>query len=212
METVIGYLRVSTREQADSRLGLEAQRRAIADEAQRRGWEVRWIEDAGHTGRNDRRPGLQEALRALRRKEARALVVAKLDRLSRSVQHFARFLDLAQRQRWALVALDPSVDMTQPSGRMVANILVAVAQWESEMIGVRTADAMAQGKANGARYGRERMTPPAVVRRIVRLRNAGHSYSAIAATLDASNVPTPNGGKRWHHETVRRIATKEAAA
>jgi hypothetical protein len=56
--------------------------------------------------------------RALKRKEARALVVAKLDRLSRSVQHFARFLDLAQRQRWALVALDPSVDMTQPSGRM----------------------------------------------------------------------------------------------
>jgi DNA invertase Pin-like site-specific DNA recombinase len=213
METVIGYLRVSTREQADSRLGLEAQRRAITEEGQRRGWDVRFIEDAGHTGRNDRRPGLQEALRALRRKEARALVVAKLDRLSRSVQHFARFLDLAQKQRWALVALDPSVDMTQPSGRMVANILVAVAQWESEMIGVRTADAMAQGKANGARYGRTRMTPPAVVRRIVRLRNTGQSYTAIAATLDASHTPTPNGGKRWHHATVARLhhaATKEA--
>jgi hypothetical protein len=56
------------------------------------------------------------------------------------------------------------------------------------------------------------MTPPAVVRRIVRLRNAGHSYAAIAGTLDASNVPTPNSGQHRHHETVRRIATKEMAA
>jgi hypothetical protein len=66
---------------------------------------------------------------------------------------------------------------------MAANILIAVAQWESEMIGVRTADAMARGKANGARYGRERMTPPAVVPPgSCGSATRSHSCAAMAAT------------------------------
>lgn len=89
---VVGYLRVSTREQADSGLGLDAQRRAISDEADRRGWTVTWCVDEGYTARNLNRPGLDKALRLLKRKEARALVVAKLDRLSRSLHDFASTL------------------------------------------------------------------------------------------------------------------------
>ena len=170
---VIGYLRVSTREQADSGLGLDAQRRAIAAEADRRGWSVRWITDDGYTARNLRRPGIREAMRALRRGEAAALVVAKLDRLSRSLPDFGATLDVARRQKWALVALDLGVDMTTPNGRLVANIIAAVAEWESETIGARTADAMAEAKVRGVRFGRDRMTDPAVVDRIVTERAAG---------------------------------------
>ncbi|NCD17011.1 MAG: recombinase family protein [Actinobacteria bacterium] len=203
---VIGYVRVSTREQADSRLGLDAQRRALTEEAARRGWDLELIEDAGYTARSVNRPGLRRALRALRTRQADALVVAKLDRLSRSVQHFATFLAAAQRQKWSIVVLDLGIDMTNPNGRLVANILASVAQWESEMIGTRTADAMAEAKASrGVTYGRERMTDDATVARIRALRADGLSFGKIAAALDADSTPTPNGGQRWYPSTVARI-------
>lgn len=210
----IGLVRVSTREQADSRLGLEAQRRGLVAEAERRGWELEIIEDAGYTGRNDNRPGLKRALAMLKRHEADVLLVYKLDRLSRSVQDFARFLTLAQKQKWALVALDMQIDMTTPNGRLVAHILAAVAQWESETIGARTADAMAEAKARGATFGRVRMAEPATVARIHLLREDGHSFARIAAVLDHEGVSTPNGGARWYGSTVSRIynATTEETA
>lgn len=211
---VVGYCRVSTREQAEDGHGLAAQRRAIATAAELRGWDVEWIEDAGYTARSDKRPGLTTALHMLRRREAQVLVVSKLDRLSRSVQHFAHFLQVAQRQRWALVALDMNLDINTPNGRLVAHILAAVAQWESEMIGQRTADAMAEAKAGGARYGRTVQVAPDVAERIVSARGEGLSFATIAAALDADAVPTPSGGARWYGSTVSRIyaRTQEAAA
>lgn len=78
---VLGYLRVSTSEQE---YGIDAQRAAILAESVRRGWEVEWVEDAGKTGKDVKRPGLQAALDVLRAGEAEAIVVSKLDRLSRS--------------------------------------------------------------------------------------------------------------------------------
>lgn len=209
---VVGYLRVSTREQADSGLGLDAQRRAIADEADRRGWSVTWCVDEGYTARNMKRPALTEALQLLGSKKADALVVAKLDRLSRSLHDFASTLILARKQRWAVVALDLGVDMTTPNGKFVANVLAAVAELESELIGQRTADAMAEAKARGARFGRERCTPPEIVARILAEHANGATYNAIAKRLDADAVPAPTGGQRWYPSTVRRLILAEVAA
>src|SRR5262245_34629612 len=89
VERVIGYVRVSTEEQSRSGAGIEAQRAAILAECRRRGWElVQTIEDRGYSARDLRRPGIQGALETLERGKASALVVAKLDRLSRSVHDF----------------------------------------------------------------------------------------------------------------------------
>ena len=96
---VLGYVRVSTSEQASSGAGLEAQRRAIIAECERRGWHlVETIEDAGYSARDLRRPGIQEALRALEAGEASALVVAKLDRLSRSMLDFSKLMAKATQR------------------------------------------------------------------------------------------------------------------
>lgn len=209
---VIGYLRVSTREQADSGLGLDAQRRAIEAEARRRGWEVDWYADEGRSAATLDRPGLRVALQALRRGKAEALVVAKLDRLSRSVSDFAEILDVARRQRWAVVVLDLGVDTTTTAGELVANVMAAVAQWERRVIGQRTADAMAEAKARGVRIGRERAIPDEVARRILAERADGATYAAIAAGLDADCIPTPGGGGRWHGSTVRRLCDAEREA
>ena len=86
---VLGYVRVSTEEQKSSGTGLQAQRRAIIAECERRGWHlVEVIEDAGFSAKDMKRPGVQEALRVLQDGKATALVVAKLDRLSRSMIDF----------------------------------------------------------------------------------------------------------------------------
>src|SRR4051812_295508 len=98
---VIGYARVSTNEQAVSDGGLMAQRNAIEAECARRGWTVvRVIEDAGHSARDLKRPGVAAALEMLQEGEAAGLVVSKLDRLSRSMLDFTGIMARAQAQRW----------------------------------------------------------------------------------------------------------------
>src|SRR5580765_3371525 len=96
---VLGYVRVSTDEQSSSGAGLEAQRRAIVGECKRRGWHlVEVIEDAGFSAKDLKRPGVQAALRVLKGGDASALVVAKLDRLSRSMIDFTGVMGKAQKE------------------------------------------------------------------------------------------------------------------
>jgi DNA invertase Pin-like site-specific DNA recombinase len=82
---IIGYSRVSTDEQAVSGLGLHDQEQVLRGEAERRGWEMEIVRDAGASGSTLERPGLRRATEILARREADGLMVAKLDRLSRSV-------------------------------------------------------------------------------------------------------------------------------
>ena len=191
---VIGYVRVSTEEQAMSGAGLQAQRAAIAREARRRGWElVETIEDRGYSAKDLRRPGVQEALRALEAGDAKALVVAKLDRLSRSMLDFASLMATAQKQQWALVALDVAVDTSTPAGEMLVNVLATFSQFERRLIGQRTKEALAAKKAQGVRLGRPPVLPQRVVRRIERERARGNSLQKIADALNAAAVPTAHG-------------------
>lgn len=114
-DRVIGYIRVSTTEQGANGAGLEAQRAAIEAECLRRDWQLVRIDEDVLSGRTLRRPGLQRALEACRSAEADGVVVAKLDRLSRSLVDFAGLLAEAQRCGWNLVALDLGVDLSTPS-------------------------------------------------------------------------------------------------
>jgi DNA invertase Pin-like site-specific DNA recombinase len=207
----LGYTRVSTTEQADSRAGLEAQRQAIASECKRRGWElVDVIEDAGYSAKDMKRPGVQAALEVLRSGEASAIVVAKLDRLSRSMLDFSRIMNRAQQESWALVALDLAVDSSTPAGEAMAHMLATFAQFERRLIGQRTREALAQKKAQGVRLGRPRKVPAGVRNRIKRRRQKGATLSAIADELNRQKVPTAHGGARWHASTVRAVLTSGA--
>lgn len=203
----VGYVRVSTAEQADSGAGLAAQRATIEAEAARRGWTVaETYEDTAASGKSlAGRPALAEALAALDRGEAAGLVVAKLDRLSRSVGDAADLLDRAQRGGWALVACDLGVDTSTPAGEAMANVMATFAQLERRLIGQRTRDALAVRRAQGVQLGRPRTLPADVVDRIVADRVAGLGWSAIGRALDAENVPTAQGGARWYPATVRAV-------
>lgn len=204
MQNVIAYVRVSTSEQAESGAGLAAQRAAILAEAERRGWNlIEVVEDAGYSAKDLRRPGIQAALEALKRHKADTLVVAKLDRLSRSMLDFAGLMDRATREGWALVALDLGVDTSTPSGEMMANVLATFGQFERRLISQRTKDALAQKRAEGVKLGRHVAMPESVRARIAAERRAGRTLAAIADGLNGDEIPTTNGGSRWYPSTVQ---------
>lgn len=142
----VSYLRVSTARQGQSGLGLEAQRKAVADYLNGGQWNLVAEFVEVESGRNTSRPKLQEALAACRVHGA-TLVVAKLDRLSRN----AAFLLNLQNAGVKFVAADsPHVN------EMVVGILAVVAEGEAKLISSRTKDALAAAKARGVKLGSPR--------------------------------------------------------
>ena len=215
---MVGYTRVSTDEQAAHGHGLAAQRAAIEAEAVRRGWTVEWITDDGYSGKDLARPGIRRALEVLgKRRGGRTLdglVVAKLDRLTRSLRDFADVMHRSHGERWTLVALDLNVDTGTPSGRLLAGVMASVNAFEREVIAQRTRDALAVLKRRGVALGNPRLragrTGDDVRRRILDLRAAGASYPAIAERLNREGVPTAFGGRQWYAASVRAVALRAA--
>jgi DNA invertase Pin-like site-specific DNA recombinase len=148
---------------------------------------------------------VQEALRTLEEGGAKALVVAKLDRLSRSMLDFAAVMARAQAQNWALVALDVAVDSSTPAGEAMVHMLATFAQFERRLIAQRTREALAIKKAQGVQLGRRPTVSQAVVRRIHRQRARGDTFRKIAADLNEARVPTAQGGREWYAATVRHV-------
>lgn len=167
---------------------------------------VAGIEEDVESGKSIRnRPGLKRALDACRSGEVSGIVVAKLDRLSRSIVDFGGLLDEARRKDFNVVAIDLGVDLSTPQGELIANVLASVAQWERRVIGQRTRDALAVKRQQGVRLGRPRSVPENVVASIRRARRRGDSLTAIANRLNAKETPTAHGGRRWYPGTVRQV-------
>lgn len=211
---VVGYVRVSTEEQAVSGAGLAAQRATIEAEAARRGWEiVAWFADEGISGKAiSNRPALAEAIAAVESGQASALIVAKLDRLSRSVADASGLLDRAARAGWRIFSADLAIDTTTPAGEAAASMMIVFSQLERRLISQRTKDALAVKRAQGVRLGRRGGIDPEVLSRIVADRRNGQSINAIAAALTTEGVPTARGGARWYASTVKAALESQDAA
>jgi DNA invertase Pin-like site-specific DNA recombinase len=205
----VGYTRVSSDEQVQSGAGLAAQRSQIEAEATRRGWEiVGMFEDGGLSGGSlDKRIALGEALTLLKAGDADTLVVAKLDRLTRSVADFAHLLGRASKERWSLVALDIGVDTSTPAGEAMANVMATFSQLERRLIGQRTKEALAERRKQGQRLGGERMITGDLEARIVALRRSGATLNEIAESLAADGIRPPRG-PIWRHGTLRQVLSR----
>jgi DNA invertase Pin-like site-specific DNA recombinase len=204
--SVYGYTRVSTAEQGQSGLSLRAQAGAIEQEAARRGWTLKDLYTEVASGSGLQRPQLNVLLDSMRSGDA--LVVAKLDRLSRSVVDAAQIMERARREGWALIALDLGVDTSTPAGELVANVMSSVAQWERRVIGERTSAAL-MSKPRGQRGGGP-VYADSTIARARELRESGHrSYRAIALQLEAEGHRPPRG-KRIHSSAVRTMVAMSA--
>lgn len=206
LTSVVAYYRVSTEKQGESGYGLDAQERAVTAQVETRGWRIaETYIDVGSGGTMTKRPDLTRALAAMTEGRAGALVVAKLDRLSRSLVDFAGLMARAQREGWSIVALDIGVDTSTMNGELVASIIMALAQWERRIIGQRTRDALQSVRDKGVTLGRPVTTHEDAEAMIRVMRRAGHGWRRIARALDAADVPTAQGAPVWHASSVQAI-------
>lgn len=225
---VVGYVRVSTEQQADGGVSLDAQRAKLTAYAVALDLDlVAIVEDAGVSAKSLNRPGLIRVLAMLDANEAEGVLVAKLDRLTRSVRDLGDLVERYFASRCSLLSVSDSIDTRTAAGRLVLNVLTSVAQWEREATGERTRDALAHLKREGVRLGRpglgwarsdetdadgrrvvsEVTDEGETVERIVALRAEGASLRAIVAMLDAEGRKTKRGGQ-WAAETVRKVLAR----
>lgn len=203
----IAYSRVSTDEQAESGLSLDAQAAATHRAITRRGWKFAGnVVDVGvpESVPPDRRKAMGPALESLDRGDADALVAVRLDRITRSVRTLAEMVERSRRRGWLLVAVAENFDLSTGSGEIAARILTVVAQNERDRVGAHTREAMAAARARGVRLGRPSEHLPETRLLVMRAHLAGCTLQEIADRLTEDQVPTPRGG-RWHPATVRRI-------
>ena len=203
---VVGYIRVSTDDQAREGVSLAAQQAKLRAYAELYELELIGIDvDAGLSAKTLKRPGLQQALARLKAREAEALLVVKLDRLTRSVKDLGHLVETYfLAGKWLLMSVNDQIDTRTAAGRMVLNILASVSQWEREAIGERTADAMRHLKATGQVYSRPVFSDADTLAQIHAMRAAGWTLQAIADELTAAGVPTVRGGV-WAPATIRGI-------
>ncbi len=211
---LVAYYRVSTERQGQSGLGLDAQRSAVAAYAASRDLLGEFVEV--ESGRKDNRPQLAAAL-ALCRGQRAVLVIAKLDRLARSVAFISNLMESGVEFL--------AVDMPQ-ANRLTLHILAAVAEHEREMISQRTRAALAAAKTRGARLGNPRpdmmkitaqASQQAMMFRnkmaplVIALRSEGRTLRGVAAELNARGVASAQG-RQWHAASVRVVLRQTSGA
>lgn len=226
---VVAYIRVSTDDQAQNGVSLDAQREQITAYARLYKHEVtEIISDEGLSGKTLNRPGLQRALAMLKARKTEGILIAKLDRLTRSVRDLGFLIETYfSNGHGALLSVNDQLDTATANGRFVVHMLGSVAQWERESIGERTATALRHKRAKGEVIspvplgydriddktdGVARLVPnaaeQAILERIRRERAAGKSMGAIAANLNADGVKGKAGG-RFYASTIAKILSHD---
>jgi DNA invertase Pin-like site-specific DNA recombinase len=209
---VVGYARVSTTEQADSGLGLEAQSIVLAAKCNEKDWRLlEVVRDEGVSGSGLDRPGLIRAFSLIATGQARGLVVAKLDRLTRNLRDAVEVKDWLDQRSAYFVAADFGIDTSNGAvGRLMANVLVSFAEFERERISERTREAAAVRRSQGRRMAGNQAgvidSMPEVAARIRREREAGSSWQKIADGLNRDGLPTARGGAEWRVSAVQVAA------
>jgi DNA invertase Pin-like site-specific DNA recombinase len=178
------------------------------------------IEDAGKSGKTMKRDGIQEVLSLIDKKQVRAIVVYKLDRLSRSVIDTLTLIESFEKRGVAFHSLNEKIDTSTAMGRFFLNITASLAQMERDQISERTKDALQSKIANNERAGQipfgyslaadgNTLLPvpeeQKVIQTVKRLHAQGIGYRAICRELEAIGQ-----GRRWHPQTVKNILMRAA--
>lgn len=218
-----GYIRVSSEEQANSGLSLSHQRSKITAYAKAMDIQlIEIIEDSGKSARNLNRPGIQKALEGIKISIANALIVLKLDRLTRSVKDLGGLVEFFDKTDAALISVQDSINTSTAGGRLVLNVLGSIAQWEREEVGERTAAALAVKKERGEKTGglapfgydvtregklTENEKEQAAIKIIRSLYRRKSSLRAIGAKLEELGYEPKTGGK-WHPQVIKQILSR----
>jgi DNA invertase Pin-like site-specific DNA recombinase len=183
------------------------------------------IVDGGESGKSLSRPGIDRLLGLVDRREVQVVIIAKLDRLTRSVRDLGELLERFQKKGVALVSVGESLDTGSAAGRLVLNVMASVSQWEREAIGERTRDALRHKRSQGLRAGNvpfgyalaedgQTLVPDApeqaLLATIRQLRDARYSPRRVASELNSRGLRTRSGSP-WRHEYVVKAIRSSAS-
>ncbi len=226
----VGYIRVSTDKQADGGASLEAQGAAIRAYCSLyavdlvpvvlEGAEAEFAVDAGWSASTLERPALQATLAMMERGEVDAIVVAKLDRLTRSLDDLSTLVKAHFREEdgASLLSVTEQIDTRTAGGRLFVKLIILISEWEREVIGERTSAVMrylcSQGRYMGGktRFGRRRAgtmleddpREQATISAARALRASGLSLRAVGRELAGRGL-SPRQGGAWAPTQVARM-------
>jgi site-specific DNA recombinase len=221
----VGYVRVGSDRQAEEGLSLGVQAQKITAYCKVRDWALgEVIRDSAVSAKDMQRPGLARVLAQVEARKVDVVIVAKRDRLTRSVADLDKLMKLFRRHKVALVSLAESLDATTATGELMMNLLASVSQWERKVIGERTAAVLQHKKANRektggvTRYGwrlardGKHVEPHAGEQAIIKaaqaLKARGLSLRQIGAQL-AEQGHRPRKSRTWLPQTVANLLTAE---
>ena len=138
---IVGYARVSTLEQS---LDIQLEKLKNCDK----------IFQDKKSGTSDKRPSLQACLEYIR--EGDTLVITRLDRLARSTLHLCQIADVLEKKGVSFKVIDQSIDTGTPTGRLLFNMLSAIAQFETELRAERQREGIQKAKEHGVKFGKEK--------------------------------------------------------
>jgi DNA invertase Pin-like site-specific DNA recombinase len=198
MNTAI-YRRVSSDKQTTASQTPDLQAYAMAQQAA--GSVVTWFDDKA-TGKKMNRPGWDRLMAEVRKGSIKRIVVWRLDRLGRTASGLTRLFDELIAAGVTLVSLRDGIDLLTPAGRLIANVLASVAQYETEVRGERIRAGISAKHARGEKWGNGRpagsahKATPEVCAQVRRMATEGESKSAIARVckLSRQTVYTILGG------------------
>lgn len=218
---VVGYVRVSrvAGREGPSFISPQVQRERIAAAGHD---VVEWIEDLDQPGSRVDRPGLRRAMELVKSGAAEGIAVAKLDRFGRSVVHLGQLVEELQAVDGALISVSEGVDTSGHTGRLIANILTAIGEWELGRIRENWASARAAASARGAylaeapvgyrktAIGGLELAPEAPqIGETFRRRASGDSWATIARWLNSEGISSKRGGE-WTVASVKRMIANPA--
>lgn len=226
---LIGYVRVSTTEQAKDGASLDAQEADISNYCALYEHElIHVIRDEGESGKSLQRPGVQEAIELVESGSADGLIITKLDRLSRSVRDLLEVAESRLKDK-SIISVREQFDTTTAAGRLVFNMLASVAQWERETIADRVSQTLQYLKSKGVWLGRvpygytrteerdtegrriivENQEEQSILKYILTCRSYQKpiSYHRIADLLNKGEIK-PRFADKWSAQTIHNIATR----
>ncbi|QQB15568.1 recombinase family protein [Brevibacterium casei] len=171
-----GYVRVSTNDQTVDQQVDALSAAGVEEES--------ILQDVGVSGTRQQRPGLDSLLAQLRPGDT--VKVWKLDRLGRSMAHIATLIEQFKNAGITLVSITDGIDTSTSAGRMMAGMVITMAEYERELISERTTASLAKARENGKVGGRRRVMNEKLARRVLALIDSGHTAPEIAEVLGKS--------------------------
>ncbi|PKN67573.1 MAG: recombinase [Deltaproteobacteria bacterium HGW-Deltaproteobacteria-15] len=221
----IGYIRVSTEDQAKEGVSLDSQRSKIQAYCHLKDLTLREIiEDAGISAKNLRRPGAQKVLKLARRKEIDAVVVYKLDRFFRSTTDALETTKEFEKWGVSFHSIEETLDTRSAMGRFFFTLTAALAEMERRLIGERTKAALSHKRSRNEKTGGEipygyDLTEGGILikndeeQKVIRLIRNLHaqelSLRRICADLERQGYRTKTGNPHWHPETISHIIKRK---